>query len=74
VNPSIAVLLAVYAAASGIGASATLDLTLTTTLDYAHYGRGDAEGVSPHVRDVAGVDPRDAGRFAEDDATTFAGT
>src|ERR1044072_7695169 len=33
VNPSIAILLAVYAAASGLGASVTLDVTFTTTPD-----------------------------------------
>jgi hypothetical protein len=33
VNPSIAILLAVYSAASGIGASVTLDVTFTTTPD-----------------------------------------
>src|SRR5215510_502734 len=33
VNPSMAILLAVYAAASGIGASVTLDVTFTTTPD-----------------------------------------
>ena len=32
-NPSIAILLAVYAAASGIGASVTLEVTFTTTPD-----------------------------------------
>jgi len=42
--------------------------------DYAHYARGEAELVSPHVRDVTGADPRDAGRFAEDYASAFAGT
>jgi hypothetical protein len=26
--------------------------------DYAHYAQGEAEEVSPHVREVTGVDPR----------------
>jgi uncharacterized protein YbjT (DUF2867 family) len=39
--------------------------------DYAHYARGEAEAVSPHVREVAGVDPRDVGTFAEDYASAF---
>jgi len=42
--------------------------------DYAHYARGEAESVSPHVREVTGTDPRDVGRFAEDYASAFAGT
>jgi hypothetical protein len=33
VNPSIAIFLAVYAAASGIGARVTLDVTFTITQD-----------------------------------------
>jgi uncharacterized protein YbjT (DUF2867 family) len=39
--------------------------------DYAHYARGEAEAVSPHVREVTGVDPRDVGTFAEDYASAF---
>jgi uncharacterized protein YbjT (DUF2867 family) len=42
--------------------------------DYAHYARGEAESISPHVRDVTGVEPRDVGRFAEDYASAFVGT
>ena len=42
--------------------------------DYAHYARGEAEAVSPHVREVTGVDPRDVARFAEDYASAFVGT
>jgi uncharacterized protein YbjT (DUF2867 family) len=42
--------------------------------DYAHYARGEAEAISPHVREVTGVDPRDVGRFAEDYARAFVGT
>jgi uncharacterized protein YbjT (DUF2867 family) len=39
--------------------------------DYAHYSRGEAEAVSPHVREVTGVDPRDVGTFTEDYASAF---
>jgi uncharacterized protein YbjT (DUF2867 family) len=42
--------------------------------DYAHYARGEAEAISPYVREVTGVDPRDVGRFAEDYARAFVGT
>ena len=42
--------------------------------DYAHYGRGEAEAISPHVREVTGVAPRDVGRFAEDYRSVFVGT
>ena len=42
--------------------------------DYAHYARGEAEAISPHVREVTGVDPRDVARFAEDYASAFVGT
>ena len=42
--------------------------------DYAHYARGEAQAISPDVRDVTGVDPRDVGRFAEDHASAFIGT
>jgi uncharacterized protein YbjT (DUF2867 family) len=41
--------------------------------DYAHYARGEAEAVSPHVRELTGVEPRDVSRFAEDYASAFAG-
>jgi uncharacterized protein YbjT (DUF2867 family) len=42
--------------------------------DYTHYARGDAETISPHVREVTGVEPRDVGRFAEDYASAFVRT
>jgi uncharacterized protein YbjT (DUF2867 family) len=42
--------------------------------DYAHYARGEAEAVSPQVREVTGADPRDVRQFAEDSASAFAGT
>jgi uncharacterized protein YbjT (DUF2867 family) len=42
--------------------------------DYAHYARGEAKAISPHVREITGVDPGDVGRFAEDYASAFAGT
>ena len=42
--------------------------------DYAHYARGEAEAISPHVREVTGVDPRDVRRFAADYASAFVGT
>jgi uncharacterized protein YbjT (DUF2867 family) len=42
--------------------------------DYAHYARGEAASVSPHVREITGTDPRDVGRFAEDYARAFVGT
>jgi uncharacterized protein YbjT (DUF2867 family) len=42
--------------------------------DYAHYARGEAQTISPHVREVTGVDPRDVGRFAEDYASAFVRT
>jgi uncharacterized protein YbjT (DUF2867 family) len=41
--------------------------------DYAHYARGEAQTVSPHVREVTGVDPRDVSKFAEDYASAFVG-
>ena len=41
--------------------------------DYAHYARGEAEMISPHVREVTGADPRDMGEFAKDYARAFAG-
>jgi uncharacterized protein YbjT (DUF2867 family) len=34
--------------------------------DYGHYARGEAETISPHVREVTGGDPRDVGEFAKD--------
>jgi uncharacterized protein YbjT (DUF2867 family) len=40
--------------------------------DYAHYGRGEAETISPHVREVTGVEPRDLRQFAKDYARAFA--
>jgi len=39
--------------------------------DYAHYGRGEAETISSHVRDVTGVEPRDIKQFARDYARAF---
>ena len=39
--------------------------------DYAHYARGEAETISPHVREVTGADPRDMGEFAKDYARAF---
>jgi uncharacterized protein YbjT (DUF2867 family) len=39
--------------------------------DYAHYARGEAQAISPHVRELTGVDPRDVMRFAEDYAAVF---
>jgi uncharacterized protein YbjT (DUF2867 family) len=41
--------------------------------DYAHYARGEAAAISTHVREVAGVEPRDVGTFARDYAGVFAG-
>jgi uncharacterized protein YbjT (DUF2867 family) len=41
--------------------------------DYAHYARGEADAVSPHVREVTGVEPRGVGRFAQDYASAFLG-
>lgn len=32
--------------------------------DYAHYARGEAGTVSPHVREVTGVEPCDVRQFA----------
>jgi uncharacterized protein YbjT (DUF2867 family) len=43
------------------------------TEDYAHYARGEAEGISPHVREVTGEDPRDVRTFAKDYARVFVG-
>jgi uncharacterized protein YbjT (DUF2867 family) len=39
--------------------------------DYAHYTRGEAETISPQVREVTGADPRDMGEFARDYARAF---
>jgi uncharacterized protein YbjT (DUF2867 family) len=39
--------------------------------DYAHYARGEAEAISPHVREVTGVEPRDVRLFARDYAPAF---
>jgi len=39
--------------------------------DYAHYSRGEAGTISPHVREVTGADPRDVGEFARDYARAF---
>jgi uncharacterized protein YbjT (DUF2867 family) len=41
--------------------------------DYAHYARGEATALSPHVREVTGTDPRDMRTFARDHARAFAG-
>lgn len=41
------------------------------TEDYAHYARGEAEAISPHVREVTGADPRDVRTFAKDYARVF---
>jgi hypothetical protein len=42
--------------------------------DYAHYARGEAEAISPHVRDVTGVAPRDMNEFANDYSRAFVGS
>ncbi|HKE88534.1 MAG TPA: SDR family oxidoreductase [Vicinamibacterales bacterium] len=39
--------------------------------DYAHYARGEAATISPHVREVTGRDPRGLGEFARDYAQAF---
>jgi uncharacterized protein YbjT (DUF2867 family) len=41
--------------------------------DYAHYARGEAQTISPHVREVTGVEPRDFKQFAKDYARAFVG-
>jgi uncharacterized protein YbjT (DUF2867 family) len=41
--------------------------------DYAHYARGEAAAIHPHVRDVTGVEPRDIRTFARDYARAFVG-
>lgn len=40
--------------------------------DYEHYRRGEAEAISPAVREVTGHAPRDINRFARDYASEFA--
>ena len=40
--------------------------------DYAHYSRGEASQVHSTVRDLTGVEPRDARTFARDHAAAFA--
>jgi len=40
--------------------------------DYAHHVRGEAEMVSPHVREVTRVEPCDVGQFARHYARAFA--
>ena len=39
--------------------------------DYAHYARGEAAALSPHVREVTGTEPRDVRTFASDYARAF---
>lgn len=39
--------------------------------DYAHYARGEAAAISPHVRDVTSVEPRGVRTFARDYARAF---
>ena len=41
--------------------------------DYAHYAHGEADTLSPHVREVTGREPRDMGTFANDYARAFVG-
>jgi nucleoside-diphosphate-sugar epimerase len=41
--------------------------------DYAHYARGEAAAISPHVREVTGVEPHDVRTFARDHARAFMG-
>jgi hypothetical protein len=41
--------------------------------DYAHYARGEAAAISPHVREVTGAEPRDVRTFARDYARAFVG-
>jgi uncharacterized protein YbjT (DUF2867 family) len=41
--------------------------------DYAHYARGEAATVSPHVLEVTGVKPHDIRTFARDYARAFLG-
>ena len=39
--------------------------------DYAHYSRGEASHVYPTVRELTGIEPRDASAFARDHARAF---
>jgi hypothetical protein len=39
--------------------------------DYAHYARGEATAISPHVREVTSVEPHDMRTFARDYARVF---
>jgi uncharacterized protein YbjT (DUF2867 family) len=41
--------------------------------DYAHYARGEAAALSPHVSEVTGTEPRDIRTFARDYARAFVG-
>jgi uncharacterized protein YbjT (DUF2867 family) len=41
--------------------------------DYAHYARGEAATISPHVLEVTGVKPHDISTFARDYARAFVG-
>ena len=41
--------------------------------DYAHYARGEAAALSPHVREITGTEPRDVRTFARDYARVFGG-
>ena len=41
--------------------------------DYAHYARGEAEALSPHVLAVTGESPRDVQTLARDYSRVFAG-
>jgi uncharacterized protein YbjT (DUF2867 family) len=41
--------------------------------DYSHYARGEAESLSPHVRQVTGAEPRGVRTFARDYARRFGG-
>jgi hypothetical protein len=43
------------------------------TEDYAHYARGEAQAISPHVHEVTGADPRNVRTFARDYARAFVG-
>ena len=41
--------------------------------DYAHYARGEAAALSPHVSEVTGTEPRNVRTFARDYARAFGG-
>jgi uncharacterized protein YbjT (DUF2867 family) len=41
--------------------------------DYAHYARGKAAALSPHVSEITGTEPRDIRTFARDYAGAFVG-